>query len=164
MSSDPTPGGAVSFMKKLRNEFKWQHMSGEIVMDIGCGEFFSCSQAIAHMFPGFECLIASDKRADVLRWPPPQNKYFEHLIKENLFRVLVADIEDSTFIQDYIERVDRIVARSVLHEVDNKMQALKNIYKILKPGGAAAILFRLDCPIGTWTNKMLSTSKWSGYI
>ncbi|GFR28563.1 hypothetical protein TNCT_684701 [Trichonephila clavata] len=164
MSSAPTLEGAVSFMKKLKDEFDWLHMSGEIVMDIGCGDTFSCSQAIARMFPGFECLVAIDKSVNLLRWQPPQDELFEQLIKDNIFLVLAADIEDSVFFQDYIESVDKIVARNVLYQVNNKIQALRNIYTTLKPGGAAAILFWLDNPIGNWTNKILSTKKWSRYV
>ncbi|GFR28658.1 hypothetical protein TNCT_598431 [Trichonephila clavata] len=164
MDTDPTLGRAVDFINKLKNEFNWQNLSGETIMDIGCGETFYCSQAIVHLFSDFKCLIVSDKSADLLRWRPPQSKLFENLQKNNIIKLLVADIENSVFFQDYIESVDKIVARNVLYQVNNKIQALRNIYTTLKPGGAAAILFWLDNPMGTWTNKILSTRKWSRYV
>ncbi|GFS54376.1 hypothetical protein TNIN_409641 [Trichonephila inaurata madagascariensis] len=122
------------------------------------------AQAIIRLYSDFKCLIACDKSEDLLRWRPPQNKRFENLHKNNIIKLLVADIETGISFHDYVESVDKIVARNVLYQVDDKMEALRNIYKTLKPGGAAAILFWLDNPLGTWGNRMLSTRKWSRYV
>ncbi|GFY11524.1 uncharacterized protein TNCV_3183621 [Trichonephila clavipes] len=155
---------AVDFINKLKNEFDWQDLSRDTIMDIGCGDRFYCSQAIIHLYSDFKCLIACDKSEDLLRWRPPRNKQFEKLHKNNIIKLLVADIENSTFFEDYTESVDKIVSRNVLYQVHNKLEALRNIYKTLKPGGAAAVLFWLDNPIVTWANKMISTRKWSRYV
>ncbi|GFQ97200.1 hypothetical protein TNCT_494661 [Trichonephila clavata] len=164
MDTYPSLKAAVDFINKLKNEFNWQISSRDTLMDIGCGKTFYCSQAIVNLFPDFKCLIAIDKNADLLQWRPRENKRFENLHKSNIIKLLVADVEDSTFFENYIDSVDKIVSRNVLYHVKNKIKALRNIYKTLKPGGAAAILFWLDNPIGTWTTEILSMRKWSSFV
>ncbi|GFT17890.1 uncharacterized protein NPIL_113441, partial [Nephila pilipes] len=151
MDLDRTLGGASDFVTKCKNEFKWEDLSKDTVMDVGCGYSFHCSRAILHQFPNVGRLIALDKHPSViLEKRSFEDEMFENKIMSQVVQFFAADIEIRDSLQPYKGLIDKVVSRNGFYQIENKELAIENIYHLLKPGGDAALLFWLDNPMGTW--------------
>ncbi|GFT25326.1 hypothetical protein NPIL_467951 [Nephila pilipes] len=94
MDSDRTFGGASNFVTKCKNELKWEDLSKDTVMDVGCGYNFYCSRAILHQFPNVGLLIALDKYPSVImEMRPFKDELFENKIMSKTIQCSAADIE-----------------------------------------------------------------------
>ncbi|GFT93795.1 uncharacterized protein NPIL_8221 [Nephila pilipes] len=165
MDSNRTFGGASDFVTKCKNEFKWEDLSKDTVMDVGCGYNFYCSRAILHQFPNLGRLIALDKHPSVImRRRQFKDEMFENKIMSKRVQRCSADIEIRDSLQPYKGSIDKVVSRYVFNQIENKELAIENIYHLLKPGGDAALLFWLDNPMCAWYSKIISMKKWSKYI
>ncbi|GFS62623.1 hypothetical protein NPIL_291651 [Nephila pilipes] len=94
MDSDRTFGGAINFVTKCKNELKWEDLSKDTVMDVGCGYNFYCSRAILHQFPNVGRLIALDKHPSmIMKRRLIKDELFESKILSNIVQCCAADIE-----------------------------------------------------------------------
>ncbi|GFU14303.1 uncharacterized protein NPIL_413521 [Nephila pilipes] len=165
MDSDLTFGAAINFVTKCKNELKWEDLSKDTVMDVGCGYNFYCSRAILHQFPNVGRLIALDMHPSIImKTRLVRDEMFKNKIMSNIVQYCAADIEIRDSLQTYKGSIDKVVSRNVFHQIENKELAIENIYHLLKPGGDAALLFFFDNPIFTWYCKIMSMEKWSKYI
>ncbi|GFT34936.1 hypothetical protein NPIL_588561 [Nephila pilipes] len=165
MDSDLTFGAAINFVTKCKNELKWEDLSKDTVMDVGCGYNFYCSRAILHQFPNVGRLIALDMHPSIImKTRLARDEMFKNKIISNIVQYCAADIEIRDSLQTYKGSIDKVVSRNVFHQIENKELAIENIYHLLKPGGDAALLFFLDNPIFTLYCKIMSMEKWSKYI
>ncbi|GFS92664.1 uncharacterized protein NPIL_192311, partial [Nephila pilipes] len=149
MDSNRTFGAASNFVTKCKNELKWEDLSKDTVMDVGCGYNFYCSRAILHQFPNVGRLIAFDKHPCVIMEKRSfKDELFENKIMSKTIQCSAADIEIRDSLQPYKGSIDKVVSRNVFYQIQNKELAIENIYHLLKPGGDAALLFWLDNPMG----------------
>ncbi|GFY11691.1 uncharacterized protein TNCV_2539731 [Trichonephila clavipes] len=64
-------------------------------------------------------------------------------------------------LEDYRNRVNKIVCRNVLQHITNKEMAFQNMYDLLRPGGHAGIMFIIANPFQTWLQKI--STNWAQY-
>ncbi|GFT35025.1 hypothetical protein NPIL_394211 [Nephila pilipes] len=65
-------------------------------------------------------------------------------------------------LQEFEGKINKIVSRNTLQQIQNKELALENMFHMLEPGGEAGILFYLSSLSTPWLQKIAS-SRWKKY-
>ncbi|GFS79425.1 hypothetical protein NPIL_671061, partial [Nephila pilipes] len=65
-------------------------------------------------------------------------------------------------LQEFEGKINKIVSRNTLQQIQNKELALENMFHMLEPGGQAGILFYLNSLLTPWLQKIAS-SRWKKY-
>ncbi|GFU06139.1 uncharacterized protein NPIL_197751 [Nephila pilipes] len=110
------------------------------------------------------CVTPIDKHPRTLLLKDTFGTEFSTRLRDARLQFHNCDILDSDYIKEYTCKVDKLVCRNTLQQIDDKDQVLRNFYSILKPGGQAGILFCLANPVGTWQQTMASMEKWTPYL
>ncbi|KAI4489447.1 hypothetical protein M0802_011119 [Mischocyttarus mexicanus] len=104
-------------------------------IDIGCGPGLVTNELILPRLPRESVIVGADI----------SNAMLEHAKKnyrDNLrLSFLHLDIETSNLPEEQIERYENVVSFYCLHWCPNTRLAFENIYKLLRPGGKALIMF-----------------------
>lgn len=110
-----------------RNDIILEMLDGDDgmqVMDLGCGTGVMID-TLAGRFKKIIGLDASWEMITAIDRAPRHGR-------TEPIRLVVGDMQDMPFADEFIER---IVCRSILHHVDSEEEALKEVFRVLKPGG-----------------------------
>lgn len=112
--------------------------SGQIVLDVGTGSGFAAA-LLARAVGVNGCVYSIDPSENALR------KAFSKLKEKNLDKIVVlkkARVEELPFEDDFF---DRVVSVMSFHHFSDPVKSLKEMYRVLKPGGILVIV--------DWTRK-----------
>ncbi len=127
------------------------------IVDMGCREG-STTLEIARRYPGSH-VIGIDNSASFLE-----------LANEHLAKHVVPNVEfrfQDPVQMDFQEKIDAIVSFSMFHWIEDKLAALKAIYRSLKNGGKAYLLFYADAQrerFDDCLNTVMQYPKWQDYF
>lgn len=129
----------------------WENLSKDtVIMDVGCGVHFKCCKEIIEQFPDVERVIALDK------------KDMSH-VSLGKVQIVCANIEEWDSVRKLEEKINIIVSRNALQQVQDIEMPLKNMYRMLKPGGNIGITYYINSIVDTWMKKIASVAKWKKY-
>ncbi|GFT54826.1 hypothetical protein NPIL_440471 [Nephila pilipes] len=140
----------TEFLKKCAAEFRWNDLSKDYVMDIGCGAEMGFSKALLKEYPKVSALVAVDKEPTVFLKAGPFDQRL-HLC--------VGDIEERNSLKQYEGKISKVISKGTFHQIKDKELAFQNVYRLLKPGGEAAFLFCLECSFYRLLTSMLKVPK-----
>jgi ubiquinone/menaquinone biosynthesis C-methylase UbiE len=121
---------AAEFQQE-RNEIILDLLEGEeemSVLDLGCGTGVMID-ALAGRFQHVTGIDVSEEMISAIDRTP-------RLRCTSPIELMIGDIE---FLPVADESFDRVVCRSILHHTDSEVNSLKEIFRILKPGGCLVI-------------------------
>ncbi|GFV00603.1 uncharacterized protein TNCV_915431 [Trichonephila clavipes] len=153
---------AREFIMRCKTELKWEDLSEDFVMDIGCGVHFLCCRALLEKFPLIFCVLATDI-APLFAVETLADKFLGKYFRNMSLQFHPIDITDRSSLEEFENRISKIVCRNTLQQIANKELAFKNMYHLLKPGGHAGIMFCLANPVGSWQLKISSSKNWGQY-
>ncbi|GFT54834.1 hypothetical protein NPIL_440501 [Nephila pilipes] len=139
----------VKFVKTCADEFKWKDLSRDVVMNIGWGANQYCCKAILHEFPDINTLIAVDERV------VPNQATLTH----EKIQLINGNIQERQSLQKYEGKMNKVVSTSIFSAIKDKELAFRNVYRLLKPGGEAAVSFSLDSVLNEFLTAMLTVPK-----
>ncbi|CAL1293360.1 unnamed protein product [Larinioides sclopetarius] len=140
------------FIDHCKDKFGWQDLTSDVIMDIGLGEKGNCGKAILAKFPDVTSIIGVDGNPQVL------HKFKQE--SQTKIQCVVADIEKRNSLGYYEGRMNKVVSTNVFHQLMEKEEAFRNMYRLLKPGGEAAVLFIIKSISYEWLTEMLKNTKW----
>ena len=124
------------FSDPIKNVEQCGIQPGMDIADLGSGSGHY-SMAIAKALTSTGRVYAIDINKDLL------TKLKNNSVKQNLFNIEViwGDIDNlnGTKLRDY--SVDMVFACNILFQIENKVEFIKEIKRILKPGGGAVIVW-----------------------
>lgn len=145
---------ALVALEKVKSLFLEKAQSGNLLrsIDIGCGD----GKVLKEIFIekcglNFSEVVGTDKSSDMVKFA--QNKYGSDKIN---FRVL--DITSSN-IDENFGTFDIATSYFVFHWVKDLPQALKNMHKLLKPGGIFHLHFCVDFSVSKFYASLLKKCK-----
>ena len=126
------PESSIASFAGTGNPFKWGRLRpGETVVDVGCGAGFDSLQAALHVSPGGS-VVGVDMTQAMLGKAAEGAKAMG--LTNTEFRLGYAEslpVEDGY--------ADVVISNGVINLTPDKMSAMKEIYRVLKPGGRLQI-------------------------
>ncbi|XP_011309376.1 lovastatin nonaketide synthase-like [Fopius arisanus] len=128
---------AIQFrhVAELVDEFpkEFKKMKGRII-DIGCGPGNITRDVLLPNVDKDAVIVGADVCANMIEYAK------QHYGVDDKLSYLQLDIQTPELPENLIEHFDNAVSFYALHWCKNTKQVLKNIYKLLRPGGKAIIL------------------------
>ncbi|CAL1293369.1 unnamed protein product [Larinioides sclopetarius] len=69
-------------------------------------------------------------------------------------------IFDRESIRDYEAEITKVISTNAFHQLMEKEEAFRNVYRLLKPGGEAAVLFAIESSLYEWLTELLKNPTW----
>ncbi|GFQ86786.1 jhamt [Trichonephila clavata] len=111
---------SIQFVQRCADEFQWEDLSEDVVMDIGCGHELNCCKAIMMQFPEVKALIAVDKESTV----------FETERFRNRIEFCVGDIQERDSLKSYEGQMDKDTFALNLYAPEHGKQYKEHLEKI----------------------------------
>ncbi|GIY10395.1 juvenile hormone acid O-methyltransferase [Caerostris darwini] len=127
----------------------------EVVLDVGCGPGGSTFHLVLPLFNQLEKLYAVDMLPNMIYNAEKNNSH-------PLIEYSVADIEKWPTVKKWEGQITKLVSIYCLHWLEDAKKGFQNIYRLLKPGGKAAICFAMQS-IFYDAIKEMENSKWRSY-
>ncbi|GBN45498.1 hypothetical protein AVEN_44474-1 [Araneus ventricosus] len=138
----------------------WGDLSGELVMDVGCGYGNMSTQCILERFPRASRVIAIDQSSECIQ--RSKVEFRNGIFKKAQFKK--ANVTVMRHLRRWEGKISKIVSAHCLSEIEKKERAFKVMYELLKPGGQAALLFTGRSQSDDVYAAMLQNPKWSPYF
>ncbi|KAB0791472.1 hypothetical protein PPYR_03272 [Photinus pyralis] len=121
--------GAEQFIKQILETATWRDNCN--VLDVGCGPGNVTHDYILPILPiRANSIVAIDKKANLVDYAN------EHYGKKSKIQFKTVDIvKDVQTLDEYVNHFDHIFSFYCLQSIREQETALRNIFKILKPGG-----------------------------
>ncbi|XP_031620775.1 juvenile hormone acid O-methyltransferase-like [Contarinia nasturtii] len=147
-------------LKFFSHVLKWRPDGCDSLLDIGCGSGDVTIDFILPILPkNFKRLVAVDLSNDMIQYA--RENYILPNIFFNQFD-LGTDVDKQSLRE--IEKFDHITSFFCLNWVKNQQTAVRNFYKLLKPGGDFLVLFVAYHPIYDFYKKQSKSKRWSEYM
>ncbi|KAF8778073.1 juvenile hormone acid O-methyltransferase-like [Argiope bruennichi] len=143
--------------KEFLSSLQWGDLSGELVMDVGCGEGDMSTKCILNLFPRVGKIIAIDIDPYCI-----QRSKILHKHKKVEYRR--ADVTMMDHLQRWGSHFSKIVCTHCITFIEEQERAFMNMFHLLQPGGEAAIFFALRSESDDVYLEMSKKSKWSKYF
>ncbi|KAM7281913.1 juvenile hormone acid O-methyltransferase-like [Ixodes scapularis] len=127
-------------------------------LDLGCGPGNITRDVLLPQCPPCRRLVAVDSSEDMLKYA--RERFSHPKIVYDTLDIMSDDL--SEFVGRY-GLFDRVYALHLLNWLKDQEQALKNIAKLMKPGGEALFTFSASTPQMRFRKKLAGMPRWSKY-
>ncbi|GIX88237.1 methyltransf_25 domain-containing protein [Caerostris darwini] len=143
-------------LRKLKSYPQWKDLSGEVVMDIGCGDGSESTKCILQLFPRVEKIIAIDKLRRVIAAAKRENAHPQ-------IEYHVANITKKLTLMTWYNKISKIISFHCFEFVKLK-EAFRNVFFLLKPGGEGVIVLMTSNAFRDAYDEMLENPMWRRYL
>ncbi|CAN7974718.1 unnamed protein product, partial [Ixodes persulcatus] len=149
---------SADVLRSVQGSFSSGPTEDQQFLDLGCGPGNITRDVLLPQCPPCRRLVAVDMSVDMLKYA---REHFSHpKIFYDALNIMSDDL--SEFVGRY-GLFDRIYALHLLNWLKDQEQALKNIAKLMKPGGEALFTFRTSTPQMRFRKKLAGMPRWSKY-
>ncbi|KAF8778074.1 Juvenile hormone acid O-methyltransferase like protein [Argiope bruennichi] len=139
---------------------RWGDLSGELVMDIGCGMGYMSTKCILQRFPRVSEIVAIDKDPYCIH--RSQMEFKNDSYKKVKFHCI--SITDMAELEPWKGKISKIFSFHCISFVRRQERAFRNMFELLIPGGQAALLFVLRSESDDVYLEMMKNPKWSRFF
>ncbi|KAK5638127.1 hypothetical protein RI129_012422 [Pyrocoelia pectoralis] len=144
-------------INRIRKNVQWMEHSK--VLDVGCGPGNVTHDLLLPMLPDSTEIFGIDKSFEVIQYAN------ERYGKKSKMTFRQMDIAlDTSALAEYNEYFDYIFSFYCFHFILDARSALKNIYKLLKPGGEFLFTFIVSGNYQELHDRISNTQRWGTYI
>lgn len=131
---------------------------GQQFLDLGCGTGIVTRDVLLPRCPPFRRIVAVDASRDMVEYA---RRHFAHVkICYDVLDIVKDDV--SGFVERY-GQFDRVYSQFCLNWVKDQAKALKNVTKLMKPGGVALFRFYAATPLMRFRRKLAGMERWKKY-
>ncbi|GIY93087.1 methyltransf_25 domain-containing protein [Caerostris extrusa] len=141
---------------KLKSYPQWKDLSGEVVMDVGCGDGSESTKCILQLFPRVKKIIAIDKLRRVIAAAKRENAHPK-------IEYHVANITKKLTLMTWYNKISKIISFHCFEFVKLKA-AFQNVFFLLKPGGEGVIVLMTSNAFRDAYDEMLGNPMWSRHL
>ncbi|KAM7289949.1 juvenile hormone acid O-methyltransferase-like [Ixodes scapularis] len=149
---------SADILRSVQGSFPGGPTEDQQFLDVGCGPGNITRDVLLPQCPPCRRLVAVDSSEDMLRYAR------EHFYHPNICYDTLDIMSDDP--SDFVGRYglfDRVYALLLLNWLKDQEQALKNIAKLMKPGGEALFTFSASTPQMRFRKKLAGMPRWSKY-
>ncbi|KAG0444743.1 hypothetical protein HPB47_013435 [Ixodes persulcatus] len=149
---------SIHALELLEGSFGTEDTSDHLFLDVGCGPGDFTRDCLLPRCPPCRKIMAVDVSEDMVKYA---QEHFAH-------PKICYDVLDigSKHVSDFIERhgeFDRVYSFFCLHWMTDQETVLKNVAKLMKPGGGCLLLFNASSPAMRFRKKMAEMERWQKY-
>ncbi|KAM7298397.1 juvenile hormone acid O-methyltransferase-like [Ixodes scapularis] len=149
---------SIYALKLLEGSFGSDDTSDHQFLDVGCGPGDVTRDCLLPLCPPCRRIVAVDVSEDMVKYA---KEHFAH--PKICYDVLDIGSKD---VSDFVERhgvFDRVYSFFSLHWITDQETVLKNVAKLMKPGGGCLLLFTASSPMMRFRKKMAKMERWQKY-
>ncbi|XP_029827643.2 juvenile hormone acid O-methyltransferase-like [Ixodes scapularis] len=149
---------SIHALELLEGSFGSEDTSDEQFLDVGCGPGDFTRDCLLPRCPPCRRIMAVDVSEDMVKYA---REHFAH--PKICYDVLDIASED---VSDFVERhgeFDRVYSFFCLHWMKDQATVLKNVARMIKPGGGCLLLFNASSPTMRFHKKMAAMDRWQKY-
>lgn len=151
---------AQQVLNEFQRVWKWRSDGRDTMLDVGCGSGDITMDIVLPILPEkFERLVGCDLSDDMVNYA--RDKHFHPRTSFEQFDLSV-DLETQSTLKK--ESFDHITSFYCLMWVHNQKTAIKNLYKLLKPGGDLLVAFVAQHPIYDFYKQQSRDIRWAQYM
>ncbi|GIY01059.1 hypothetical protein CEXT_713441 [Caerostris extrusa] len=107
------------FLEVIDEKFQWNDMSNAIIMNVYCDNLrIEFCDLLIKFFPKVKKIITIDKKSVTINY-----------------------IKLESTLKEWEGKISKLVSNQCFHQVKDYKTCFQNVFKLLKPGGGAAIFF-----------------------
>ncbi|XP_040068528.1 juvenile hormone acid O-methyltransferase-like [Ixodes scapularis] len=149
---------SANVLRYVQGTFPSGSTGNQQFLDLGCGPGNITRDVLLPECPPCRRLVAVDSSEDMLRYA--RERFYHPKIVYDTLDIVSDDLSD--FVGRY-GLFDRVYALHLLNWLKDQKQALKNIAKLMKPGGEAVFTFSASAPQMRFRKKLVGIPRWSKY-
>ncbi|XP_042145684.1 juvenile hormone acid O-methyltransferase [Ixodes scapularis] len=149
---------SADLLRSVQGSFASGPADDQQFLDLGCGPGNITRDVLLPQCLPCRRLVAVDSSEDMLKYA--RERFSHPKIFYDTLDIMSGDL--SEFVGRY-GLFDRVYALSLLNWLKDQEQALKNISKLMKPGGEAFFLFGASNPQIRFRKKLAGMPRWSKY-
>ncbi|XP_029827653.2 juvenile hormone acid O-methyltransferase [Ixodes scapularis] len=149
---------SIHALELLEGSFGTEDTSDQQFLDVGCGPGDFTRDCLLPRCPPCRRIMAVDASEDMVQYA---QEHFAH--PKICYDVLDIGSKD---VSDFIVRhgeFDRVYSFFCLHWMTDQETVLKNVAKLMKPGGGCLLLFNASSPAMRFRKKMAEMERWQKY-
>ncbi|GIY53256.1 methyltransf_25 domain-containing protein [Caerostris extrusa] len=149
---------SLDFLEVIDEKFQWSYMSNVIIMNVYCDNLrIEFCDLLIKLFSKVKKIITIDKKSVMINYVKlksglPQMHYSH------------GDIENWSTLKEWEGKISKLVFNQCFHQVKDYKTCFQNVFKLLKPGGEAAIFFCLQSGYAGWHWKLIDDPAWKKYF
>ncbi|GIY53266.1 methyltransf_25 domain-containing protein [Caerostris extrusa] len=146
------------FLEFIAEKFQWSDVSSDIIMNVFCDNLkIEFCDLLIKLFRKVKKIITINKKSITINYIKlalglPQIHYSQ------------GDIENWSTLKEWEGKISKFVSNQCLHQVKDYKTCFRNVFKLLKPGGEAAIFFCLKSGYVDWLYKLIGNPEWQKYF
>ncbi|KAG0434537.1 hypothetical protein HPB47_019030 [Ixodes persulcatus] len=149
---------SADVLRSVQGSFPNGPTEDQQFLDLGCGPGNITRDVLLPQCPPCRRLVAVDSSEDMLKYA--RERFSHPKIVYDTLDIVSDDL--SEFVGRY-GLFDRVYALHLLNWLKDQEQALKNIAKLMKPGGEALFTFSASTPQMRFRKKLAGMPRWSKY-
>ncbi|EEC03163.1 acid methyltransferase, putative [Ixodes scapularis] len=149
---------SADVLRSVQGSFPSGPTEDQQFLDLGCGPGNITRDVLLPQCPPCRRLVAVDSSEDMLKYA--RERFSHPKIVYDTLDIVSDDL--SEFVGRY-GLFDRVYALHLLNWLKDQEQALKNIAKLMKPGGEALFTFSASTPQMRFRKKLAGMPRWSKY-
>lgn len=149
---------SADVLRSVQGSFPSGPTDDQQFLDLGCGPGNITREVLLPQCLPCRRIVAVDSSKDMLQYA--RERFSHPKIVYDTLNIVSDDL--SEFVGRY-GLFDRVYALSLLNWLKDQEQALKNIAKLMKPGGEALFTFSASSPHIRFRKKLAGMPRWSKY-
>uniref|UniRef100_V5HVI5 Putative juvenile hormone acid methyltransferase n=1 Tax=Ixodes ricinus TaxID=34613 RepID=V5HVI5_IXORI len=144
---------------ELEGSFNAEGTTDHQFLDVGCGPGDFTRDCLLPRCPPFRRMVAADKSEVLVQYA---REHFAH--PKICYDVL--DIGSEHDVSDFVERYgefDCVYSFFCLHWIRDQVTVLKNVARLMKPGGECFLIFNAYSPPMRFHKKLATMHRWEKY-
>ncbi|GFR09676.1 juvenile hormone acid O-methyltransferase, partial [Trichonephila clavata] len=126
------------FLSKTLPELQWnQSTKDDVVLDAGCGPGGTTYQLVLPLFPNVKKILA-------VALVPVGIEFAKKYNSRPLIEYTVDNLEDWSTLEHWEGEISKLISIYCINWLKDQQKAFRNIFKLLKKGGEAAIVFAVE--------------------
>lgn len=155
----PTREGTAMALEKYGHLIQWGPENQDTLIDIGCGPGNVLMDVILPVFKGkYSLAYGTDLSEKMIEYCNEQYANAEKV----KFQVL--NIQEESDFQEKYGQLDHALSSFVMHWLPDQPKGLRNIFKLLKPGGDFFTVHNLSSSVYEILKYMDGNEKWNRYF
>uniref|UniRef100_V5HA19 Putative juvenile hormone acid methyltransferase n=1 Tax=Ixodes ricinus TaxID=34613 RepID=V5HA19_IXORI len=148
----------IHALELLEGSFGSEDTSDHQFLDVGCGTGDFTRDCLLPRCPPCRRIVAADVSEDMVQYA--RDHYAHPKICYDVLDIASDDVSD------FIERhgkFDRVYSFFCFHWMRNQEQVLKNVARLMKPGGGCLLFFNASSPTMRFRKIMTTMERWQKY-
>lgn len=151
---------AKQVLDEFSNVWKWRSDGRDSMLDVGCGSGDVTMDLVLPIMPkNFSSLVGYDLSLEMVK-----HARKNHIHPKVSFDKFDLSIDAEQQLLSGMEKFDHITSFYCLQWIQNQKTVVRNLYKLLKPGGDLLVIFLSQHPVFRFFKEQSQDNRWAEHM